>query len=98
MTRSYDFGIYQPILNGVRLRDPIDLYQPSTDLWEFHIMDFWPEPGSYTLRLECVGKNQNSSNYYVGINSIRLRERRPRVRALGYDKDKDWRQEQVIYN
>lgn len=98
MTRSYDFGIYQPILNGVRLRDPIDLYQPSTDLWEFHIMDFWPEPGSYTLRLECVGKNQNSSNYYVGINSIRLRERRPRVRVLGYDKDKDWRQEQVIYN
>jgi hypothetical protein len=98
LTRSYDYGVWQPILNGVRLGEPIDLYRPQPDLWEFHLMDFWPDPGKYTLRLECVGKNKDSSGYNIGVNSIRLRERRPRVKAFGYDKDKDWRQEQILYD
>ncbi len=97
LTRSYDYGIYQPILNGVKLGEPLDLYRADTDLWEFHIMDFWPDPGKYTLRLECTGKNQNSAGYNIGVNSIRLRERRPRVKAFGYDKNKDWRKTQILY-
>ena len=86
------------MLNGVKLGEPIDLYRPQPDLWEFHLMDFWPEPGKYTLRLECVGKNDDSSGYGIGVNSVRLRERRPRVKAFGYDKDKDWRKEQILYD
>jgi hypothetical protein len=97
LTRSYDYGVYQPILNGVKLGEPLDLYRPGTDLWEFHLMDFWPDPGAYRLRLECVGKNQDSSGYKIGVNAVRLRERRPRVKAFGYDRDKDWRKEQVLY-
>ena len=72
-------------------------YRAQTDLWEFHLMDFWPNPGDYTLRLECVGKNKDSTGHYIGLNALRLRERRPRVKAFGYDKDKDWRKEQIIY-
>jgi hypothetical protein len=97
LTRSYDYGMYQPYLNGIKIGEPLDLYRAETDLWEFHLMDFWPDPGAYTLRLECVGKNRNSTGRYIGINSVRLRERRPRVKAFGYDKDKDWRKEQVLY-
>jgi len=97
MTRSYDYGVYQPLLDGVKLGRPLDLYRAEPDLWEFHVMDFWPEPGTYNLRLECVGKNPNSTGYNLGVNSIRLRERRPRVKAFGYDQNKDWRQEQVLY-
>jgi hypothetical protein len=97
MTRSYDYGMYQPYLNGVRLGKPLDLYRAQTDLWEFHLMDFWPDPGAYTLRLECVGKNRDSTGHYIGLNSLRLRQRRPRVKAFGYDKDKDWRKEQILY-
>jgi len=97
LTRSYDFGIYQPYLNGVKLGKPLDLYRAETDLWEFHLMDFWPDPGAYTLRLECVGKNRESRGLGVGVNSVRLRKRRPRVKAFGYDKDKDWRKEQMLY-
>ncbi len=97
LSRSYDYGVYQPVLNGVPLREPLDLYRPQPDLWEFHVMDFWPEPGRYKLRLECVGKNRDASGYYIGVNSVRLRERRPRVKAFGYDKGRDWRKEQVLY-
>jgi len=61
------------------------------------LMDFWPEPGKYTLRLECVGKNKDSEGHRIGVNSVRLRERRPRVKAFGYEKDKDWRVEQILH-
>ena len=57
------------------------------------------------LRRGCVvtlGDTGCSENWLIvnniGVNSIRLRERRPRVKAFGYDKDKDWRKEQVLYD
>jgi|YelNatPaOPRAMG01_1025707.scaffolds.fasta_scaffold03264_2 hypothetical protein len=97
LTKSYDFGRYQPLLNGVKLGEPLDLYSPTIESQEFHLLDFWPEPGPYTLRLECVGKNPQSQGYYCGIESVRLRERRPRVAQYGHDKDKDWRKQPLLY-
>jgi hypothetical protein len=32
---------------------------------EFHLLDFWPEPGPYTLRRECVGKNRRSDGHFL---------------------------------
>ena len=64
---------------------------------EFHLLDFWPEPGRYTLRLECVGRNPRSTGHFCGIESVRLRERRPRVTDYGFDQDKDWRQSQILH-
>lgn len=98
MTTSYDFGIYQPYLNGVKLGDPIDLYSADVASQEFHLLDFWPDPGRYTLRLECVGRNIHSAGCYLGIESVRLRERRPRVEQYGWEKDRDWRKAPVVYN
>jgi hypothetical protein len=96
-TKSYDFGRYQASLNGVRLGRPIDFYSDTVANEEIHLLDFWPEPGTYTLRLECVGKSARSSGYYLGLESVRLRERRPRVTAYGHDRDKDWRQNPNLY-
>ena len=75
-TKSYDFGRYQASLNGVKLGDPLDLYSAEIANEEYHLLDFWPEPGVYTLRLECTGKNPQSSGHFLGIESVRLRERR----------------------
>jgi hypothetical protein len=97
LTRSYDFGRYQAFLNDVKLRSPMDLYSAKIVNEEFHLLDFWPEPGTYTLRLECTGKNPQSQGYSLGIESVRLRERRPRVTEMAHDKDKDWRTEPVLY-
>jgi len=94
---SADGGRYQAILNGVKIGDPIDLYAESPTGYEFHLLDFWPDPGVYTLRLECVGKNALSTGRYLGIESVRLRERRPRVREWAHDKDKDWRAKPVLF-
>jgi hypothetical protein len=97
MTTSYDFGQYQAYLNGVKIGSPMDFYSASVADSEFHLMDFWPEPGKYTLRLECTGKNAQSNGYFLGIESVRLRERRPRVTEYGFDKNKDWRKGPVLF-
>lgn len=96
-TRSYDFGKYQAFLNGVKIGPVLDFYSEETRDWEFHLLDFWPEPGSYKLRLECVGRNPRSTAHWLGIESVRLRERRPRVKEWGHDKDKDWRRNPLLY-
>ncbi|MHC4404624.1 MAG: glycoside hydrolase family 172 protein [Planctomycetota bacterium] len=96
-TRAPDYGRYQAYLNGVKLGRPIDLYHEGVSGWEWHLLDFWPDPGQYTLRLECVGKNPKSTGYFLGVESVRLRGRRPRVKEWARDKDKDWRKEPVLY-
>jgi len=96
-TKSYDFGRYQAYLNGIKLGDPLDFYGAEISNREYHLLDFWPEPGTYTLRLECVGKNAVSSGFYAGLESVRLRERRPRVLQYGHEKDADWKAKPVLY-
>jgi hypothetical protein len=98
LTKSYDFGQYQPFLNGTKLGDPLDLYSSKIINEEAHLLDFWPAPGNYKLRLECVGKNHASTGYFCGLESVRLRERRPRVASFSHDKDKDWRANPNVYH
>lgn len=97
LTKSYDFGRYQVWLNGVKLGEPFDAYSSKVVGEELHLLDFWPEPGTYTVRLECVGRNPASQGYFLGIESVQLRERRPRVVAWGHEKDRDWRQEPILH-
>jgi hypothetical protein len=96
-TCSYDFGKYQATLNGVKLGGVMDFFDPKVVNKEFHLLDFWPDPGRYTLRLQCVGKHLQSQGYFLGIESVQLRERRPRVEHYGHEKNRDWRQKPVLH-
>ncbi len=97
VTKSYDFGKYQVFLDGVKLRGPVDFYSPTISNAEVHLLDFWPDPGEHTLHLKCLGKNQQSAGYYIGLESLRLRRRRPRVAEMGHEKDRDWRAKPVLH-
>jgi hypothetical protein len=92
-----DYGRYQASLDGVKIGPVLDFYSDRLIDREFHLLDFWPEPGVYTLRLECVGKNFKSEWCNLGVESVRLRERRPRVEKYGHDKDNDWRKKPLFY-
>ena len=96
-TKAPDYGRYQPYLNGVKLGDPLDFYSDKIANSEYQLLDFWPEPGKYTLRLECVGKCAKSEGFGLGLESVNLRERRPRVVEYGRDKDKDWTKKPMVY-
>lgn len=97
MTHSYDFGKYQAYLDGVKLGSVMDLYSKEILSREHHLLDFWPDPGDYKLRLECVGKNNTSTGHYLGIESVRLRRRRPRVSKYAHEADKDWRTTPILH-
>lgn len=97
MGRGPDLGIYEVSLDCVRLGVPMDYYSPAVESREYHFLDFWPEPGEYILKLECVGKNHLSSGYGLMIESVRLRERRPRVKAMALDIENDWRTNPIYY-
>jgi len=83
-TQAPDYGIYQASLNGVKIGPKMDFYNKDIRSNEYHLLDFWSEPGDYTLRLECVGKNHFSEAAKCGIESVRLRQRQPRVMQYGH--------------
>jgi hypothetical protein len=45
----------------------------------------------------CVGKRDASAGHWLGFDSLRLRERRPRVERYAHDKDADWRKKPILY-
>ncbi|MDD8027187.1 MAG: DUF2961 domain-containing protein [Acidobacteriota bacterium] len=96
-TSLEDGGRWQAFLNGVKIGKPLDFYAGQPADLEFPLLDFWPEPGTYALRLECVGGNPRSLGAACAVESVRLLERRPRVAAFGHDRDKDWRKNPVVY-
>ncbi|MFH2001514.1 MAG: hypothetical protein ABIK28_17660 [Planctomycetota bacterium] len=49
------------------------------------------------IRLVCTGRNPLSKQNWLGLDSIRLRERRPRVERYGWDWDKNWKEERILY-
>ena len=87
----------KPRFDGVKLGGVLDFYSDNLTDREFHLLDFWPDPGVYKLRLECVGKSAKSEGYNLGVESVRLRERRPRVEKYGHDKNNDWRKNPLFY-
>ncbi len=95
--KSLDGGLYQVSLNGMKISRPLDFYAEAPAGRRFSLLDFWPDPGMYILRLECVGKSVKSSSSACRIESIQLLERRPRVAEYGHDKDKDWRKNPIFY-
>jgi hypothetical protein len=95
--RSGDGGRYQAYLDGVKIGRPLDFYADTPSDWRFPLIDFWPDPGTYILRLECIGKSMQSSGCGCVIESVELLERRPRVTEYGHDEDKDWRKDPVLY-
>lgn len=97
MAKGPNLGVFEVFLDGVRLGEQMDFYSPNVEAREYHFLDFWPDPGTYTLRLECIGKNHLSSGYGFTIESVRLRERRPRVKEMALDIDNDWRTNPIYY-
>jgi hypothetical protein len=97
VTKAPDYGIWQVYLNGVKLGDPMNLYSEEIGSWEHPLLDFWPDPGRYQLVLRLTGKDRRSNGELLGIEAVRLRERRPRVENYAFDKDNDWMKDPKLY-
>jgi hypothetical protein len=85
-TYAPEYGVYRVFLDGKNVHQPADyvvgqkiadydFYSPTLQVKENYLGSFKLAPGKHTLRLECVGRNPLAKGKYVGLDSIRLRER-----------------------
>jgi len=81
-----EYGIYRVFLDGKNVSEPADymvgqkiadydFYSPALRVKEAYLGSFKFTPGEHTLRLDGVGRNPLAKGRYVGLDSIRLRER-----------------------
>ena len=92
VTKADDFGKYQASLNGVKLGEPMDFYSAKIVNEEFHLLDFWPEPGTLHAAAGMCGQESPihrllsaASSPCACANAVRAWPQ------YGFDKDKDWR-------
>jgi hypothetical protein len=74
MTQAKDYGIFQLSLDGKKIGEPVDLYDPNVvPTGALTFGKFQLEPGKHTLSFELVGKNEKSiPNYMLGLDYILL--------------------------
>ncbi len=70
MSHSWDYGVYEVLLDGKPLGDPIDLYGPTVAVFEHVYADVPLEAGKHTLTFRNVGKADQSKGYYFGIDGV----------------------------
>jgi hypothetical protein len=75
LTHSYDYGRWQVCLDGENVGGPRDLYAEQIEVHDHYLGSYELEPGKHTIRLECTGRNPLSGGNYLGVDSVRLRER-----------------------
>ncbi len=73
MTKAVDYGMVQFYLDGVKIGEPVDLFNHGViHTGDVTIGDVNAEAGEHTLTVEIVGKNENASNYLFGIDAFRF--------------------------
>ncbi len=82
ITHSYDFGTYRILLDGSPVGEgAIDFYSPSVEVRPHNLGDVRLTPGPHVLRFECTGRNEHSTGFKLGVDSVRLGERYAGKRA-----------------
>ncbi|MCC6144750.1 MAG: DUF2961 domain-containing protein [Candidatus Hydrogenedentes bacterium] len=71
-THSWDYGIYQPELDGTPLGQPVDLYSQGVTSDEVMLRTPSLSPGEHTLSFRNTGQNEKSTGYLFGLDSILL--------------------------
>ena len=73
LTKARDYGIVQFWINGAKVGEPIDLYNPEvipTGPMEIGSVEL--KAGKHVVIVEMVGKNEKSTNHMVGIDQLKL--------------------------
>ncbi|MBP8131910.1 MAG: DUF2961 domain-containing protein [Candidatus Hydrogenedentes bacterium] len=72
-TKAPDYGVYQLLVDGAPLGEPFDGYHESvarSDRVCFGAQEF--SEGPHQFAFKCVGKNEQSSSYMLGLDVLEL--------------------------
>jgi hypothetical protein len=74
-TFAPDYGIFELYIDGILVTDTVDLYAPFViPSGPVGLGPYLLTAGEHELRIVVKGKNANSSNYYLGLDALSLRE------------------------
>ena len=75
-TSAPDFGKYEVLLDGESIRT-IDFYADDIKVLEYDLgqRTLSATPATHTITFRCIGKSGESSDYRLGIDSLRMRQR-----------------------
>lgn len=77
LTKARDYGKFDIFMDGMKIGPTIDLYDPKVTLRNHDIPNLKVEPGLHTLTIKCVGRNEQSSNYFFGLDYLEVTGRQP---------------------
>ncbi|MDA3925396.1 MAG: hypothetical protein PF904_11930 [Kiritimatiellae bacterium] len=73
LTKAPDYGIFEFYLDGKKISDPIDLYDPKVLLAaDIDIENLTIGKGTHQLKIRCVGKNEKSKGFFFGIDYVQV--------------------------
>jgi len=72
-TESYDYGIWDILLDGETVAHARDMYSPDTTVQEVRLGARELAAGEHVLEVRTVGKNPASTGVYLGVDAIVLR-------------------------
>ncbi|MEM7014316.1 MAG: DUF1592 domain-containing protein, partial [Verrucomicrobiota bacterium] len=71
-TKAPDYGRFQVLLDGEEIGEVADLYDPRVvRAADIHI-PVEVKPGEHQLMFRCVGRNENSKNFLLGVDLVEV--------------------------
>ncbi len=71
-TTAKDYGIIEVYVNGVKVGDAFDGYNASVAHRSAGLGEVTLNAGANTIEIKVIGKNASATNYYVGIDYLRI--------------------------
>jgi hypothetical protein len=89
-THAGDYGIYRVFLDGKNIADyepkeglrTVNFYSENLEVRDIYVGSMALTRGKHTLRFELVGQDPHSGGTLLGLDSVRLRQRWAKKRAL----------------
>ena len=75
MTTANDYGIYDISLDGKPVQKHVDFYSDGVNIKELNLGSQILPTGEHTLTFKCVGRRSESQGAFLGLDSVRLRQR-----------------------
>ncbi|MDA1016739.1 MAG: DUF1592 domain-containing protein [Planctomycetota bacterium] len=79
-TKAPDYGRFEVHLDGVKIGDAVDLFDPEVVHSDHDVMTNI-KTGPHTLSFKCVGKNDRSTRYFFGLDYADVTGRQPRPKS-----------------
>lgn len=74
LTTARDYGVFEVLLDGKTVpgMKALDLYAPAVTPSAFNMGYLDLPAGEHEFKLKCVGKNNKSSGYYLGVDAFEV--------------------------